>query len=1631
MALGVVTGIIAISGALAHAANGTWADPVAIYTSALTSTVLSPNLTWSGSAFAVGQEVRFANTVPNGFTANTNYFVVYANGATIRLAAAAGGTAITATSAISNGTAQAYQSWQTAANWSSSAIADGTDAVATFTNAPVANVAGVALNGNITLGELIFANSTGSASDLSLVGGGSASNTLTLAVSGAVSGLSAPILDMPAAAARLLNLGGTGVLKISGTQGLLVDAPAGGALAGSGLAATGAEPAKALRVTNVDWSSFSGGITVETGYVQANAAGQLPAQTLTLGDTLSVTNNVLAGLEASTPQSIDALLGNSDGRVQGAFALTVGASGGSGSFGGIVGQSFSGATTATNLIKSGNGTQTITGIVTGTGAVTVNAGTLLMGSASVNTYTGATMVNNGGTLLADGTHMQGTGANAGAYTVASGGTLGGTGRIVLSDTNGTGTGMAVSGTLAPGDPATNGGIGTLTIDGGSSARPLLTLAAGATMSFDLAASFACSQLAIVNGRASDVVFNANTINFIDTSGGVLYAGQYVLCNGSANTTYGNLMANSAGVITSGLTIGSGLAAYAGSTLKLVGTDIVLNLVSPYTAPAAPLDTLIFGSTASETAHGLSSAGTTLNTAGGLGETCRELNPDTFLTFSLAVNPATNNYLTVKLWGADATTNTLYLYKPGATTSLPSSNHYGFYNTIDGVYTDIMAPIYLNLSGVAPFPGRFYYVTFLIPSALINPATGLATIQLGEVGALSPYAAVGSQEAAPSGPSPGIYEVYTGTDPYFSNSAGETQGTAPAPLTPVAPASVSSTISTLKAACTSAVATVAGWQIYGSVWSGVTSTSSAGASFSPIGAIYSGNNPASPPTLDQIATQTSSGNGVNMRIPSYLAQAYVTAWSGHYHDATYLDRVVKALDFCCLMQGSNGGLSTANGTGTAWVGAPNRITGGNPLEGYGTQGLGLALDLIYTEAQTDAPTNTLLQSYLSAMISDGVNTLTRRQAWENMFNNNVTYLTTTGRGHATNQDLAQMTAMWLENTASLSLGSSSALTTGTALQYVYSATGLAPSPLSATPSQAGYWFSPLGLPLEPWGTLGGGYDGNYGMANSLEEVTYLAQLTGDASVEQQALNAIDDSSQFVSPAIDDSGYSSWRKEETISTRSLEWPGRVDFLNDGMPYAASPAGLNNPIAQRLTEIAYQDNDVIAILPSSSAHYVDSIGYAFLNVDSYAAALQAPATVTRIATEVGQPDFAWADPQGCTVAAQQTAGNGDISRLYVELEWRRGFSSSTVRNSTTEQTDNIARIHYTTPTIDRIATINMDNPGGFGGLYACRYGSYFIAVNLNTTATTSYTMPQDLWGEVGENLVTGAAFTVPANGVIGVTDTNPIVFTVSAGPVVTSSPAATVASSGLSSSLSVAAADNTGASKLVYTWSTTGTSPAPVSFSVNGTNAAASTVASFSAAGTYTFHVTITDAAGLSTTGAATVNVSQVLTSLVVSPSAATVYEGATQAFSALTKDQFGAALITQPTLIWTLLNGGGTVNAVSGSYTAPGAIGSAAIQAVSASISGTAQISIVAPPISASELVAPLLNLVANGSGGTNAQITVKASVIGHTYMVEYNGNLATGVWQNIGSSQAGTGTDLVFVIPMGSTVTLLFYRVQVQ
>ena len=221
-------------------------------------------------------------------------------------------------------------------------------------------------------------------------------------------------------------------------------------------------------------------------------------------------------------------------------------------------------------------------------------------------------------------------------------------------------------------------------------------------------------------------------------------------------------------------------------------------------------------------------------------------------------------------------------------------------------------------------------------------------------------------------------------------------------------------------------------------------------------------------------------------------------------------------------------------------------------------------------------------------------------------------------------------------------------------------------------------------------------------------------------------------------------------------------------------------------------------------------------------------------------------------------------------------------------------------------------------------------------SVNASGFYTAP----GNMGFASVGATSGAVSGSGSVTVNNAVPTVATPASA---TPNPVA-----GTSTALSVLGADDGGESNLTYTWATTGTPPAAVSFSVNGSNASKNTTATFTKAGDYGFQVTITDAGGLSTTSTVNVTVAQTLTAISVSPASTTLNENATQQFTATAYDQFGNALVTQPSFTWALASGVGSVNA-SGLYTAPGNTGSASVSATNGAVSGTGSVTVNnAPP-----------------------------------------------------------------------------------
>jgi hypothetical protein len=242
-----------------------------------------------------------------------------------------------------------------------------------------------------------------------------------------------------------------------------------------------------------------------------------------------------------------------------------------------------------------------------------------------------------------------------------------------------------------------------------------------------------------------------------------------------------------------------------------------------------------------------------------------------------------------------------------------------------------------------------------------------------------------------------------------------------------------------------------------------------------------------------------------------------------------------------------------------------------------------------------------------------------------------------------------------------------------------------------------------------------------------------------------------------------------------------------------------------------------------------------------------------------------------------------------------------------------DGLVIFTTSTPTSNRLYTLAQNplyrNDMTTKGYLQSRHTDYFLGDGMSTPATPNI-QPLNFGSNAAPTIATPAT---PSSGSVN----------------------------GMSVNLSVLGADDGGEAGLTYTW--TGMGPGAVTFSANKTNFAKNTTATFSAAGVYSFVATIRDAVGRTTTSRVNVTVNQTLTSMTISPSAPLVNPNGAKQFTATGRDQFGAALTTQPGFTWSVIAGAGTIDA-NGLYTAPAAAGSATVRAVTGALSAAATVTI---------------------------------------------------------------------------------------
>ncbi len=191
--------------------------------------------------------------------------------------------------------------------------------------------------------------------------------------------------------------------------------------------------------------------------------------------------------------------------------------------------------------------------------------------------------------------------------------------------------------------------------------------------------------------------------------------------------------------------------------------------------------------------------------------------------------------------------------------------------------------------------------------------------------------------------------------------------------------------------------------------------------------------------------------------------------------------------------------------------------------------------------------------------------------------------------------------------------------------------------------------------------------------------------------------------------------------------------------------------------------------------------------------------------------------------------------------------------------------------------------------------------------------------------------------------------------------------------------------------FTWTATG-----------GTINAAGLYSAGATAGT--FGVTATSGA-ISGSAVVTLQNPPVLTAIIVTPSSSTLAPGATQQFTAVANDQYGAAMVPQPAFTWSTTSG--TISA-SGLFTTP-AQGSAVVTASAGAKSGTASVLVAQSPTIGSPPTIPGTVIV-----GVPITLTTGAT--------DPSGGTLTYTW-NFGDGGTGSGSTVTYTYNAPGTYTL--------
>ncbi len=392
---------------------------------------------------------------------------------------------------------------------------------------------------------------------------------------------------------------------------------------------------------------------------------------------------------------------------------------------------------------------------------------------------------------------------------------------------------------------------------------------------------------------------------------------------------------------------------------------------------------------------------------------------------------------------------------------------------------------------------------------------------------------------------------------------------------------------------------------------------------------------------------------------YLAHAYMTPWNTAYKNRIALERIVEAIDAHYLEF-----RETEEIKGVRWI-----------FKGP----IGDAIRLVHKD----------LAPWLDEKIP-GTST-TRRKGWAELMvasRNHNSSKEGEGRRAYTNQCMIKDQNTYYCNLAVRLIYPTKAWPEKKARLMLYEAMGLEPFSGSWDEYARPDWshgkekmlLTDMGLTREL------GYVGAYGEIISdsgyaMYEATKSSPEGADQRIKEQLVKMMRARSFFRYPLMDAEGYRSMNQEALIGWRDWKYPGQViyDQTNgrDGGAFEIA-VSTGDRVLLGYGQQMLEDNQFFAAVEERMESRHTNAKTYLLNVpELYEYVSSLPQQPYRLPMTDGQPDFVFADP-GDGVLAFKDRGHV----FYVSLYWRARRA-----------VNNLARVHYLTPHMERDAIVNIE--------------------------------------------------------------------------------------------------------------------------------------------------------------------------------------------------------------------------------------------------------------------------------------------------------------------------------------------------